>query len=458
MGPLSSVIMQSPLIVEVFARAGGGGSGGSGEGMGIAAAIGYFPAHFVTSRVRRKFKESGAWVPAQVICWIVGILISLMVLIIGTGAGSLMADLYLFLPIAGGVIAGLGSGLYGWWGKLRQSRAVRQGLVAAAEQDSAWSEAAIEEKADAIFLRYQRDWSRGDVSALREYTTEYYAAHTELMMRAMAEIRRRNDVQDPDIIQREIIDMHDATDNHNDTVTVGFTARAKDMLIDTRSEAILHTDTQEFTEYWTFQRRDNDWLLANIAQFTENPLAKSGELEAFGRANQMYYSPDWGCLLLPTDGELFAGGKFGKSDINNHLIGTMSGAVVQIYTYNPNLSDTSVDPYIVVQIAVPREYGRIVVRRHRMFSRGIRGLQQIRTEWGQFNQTYDVFASHGEGATSFELLNPAFMEYLESLSMKLSIEVVDNTVYIYAKNRKISLKSYQTMLEVLRRAHKEMKM
>ncbi len=132
--------------------------------------------------------------------------------------------------------------------------------------------------------------------------------------------------------------------------------------------------------------------------------------------------------------------------------------MVQVYTYNPNITDTSVDPYIVAQIAVPRNYGRVVVRRRGLINTGIRGLQQIRTEWEQFNRTYDVYASNGEGATSFELLNPTFMEYLESLPMKLNIEVVDNTVYIYAKNKNIGLNSYATMAEVLRRAHKEMKM
>ncbi len=462
MGPLFSVMMQAPLYMEVFARAGGGGSGGGSgggaEGMGIGAAIGYFPAHFIASRVRQRLRDSQVWYTAQVITWIVAAVSALVITVVGSSVGSFALDIYIVWPAAGGVLAGAGSGLYGWWGKLRQSRAVRDGLEAAAANDAMWNEDAIEQKTADIFMRYQRDWSRGDIAAIQAYTTPYYAAHAGLMMQAIAEIRRRNDVQNPVIDEMEIIDMYDAPDDKDDTVTVGFTARAHDLLIDTRSDTTLYTDNSEFTEYWTFRRDGNNWRLAGIKQLTENPLAISGELQTFGQANQMYYAPDWGCLLLPTDGELFRKGNFGKSDINNHLIGTLSGAVVQVYTYNPNITDTSVDPYIVAQIAVPRNYGRVVVRRRGLINTGIRGLQQIRTEWEQFNRTYDVYASNGEGATSFELLNPTFMEYLESLPMKLNIEVVDNTVYIYAKNKNIGLNSYATMAEVLRRAHKEMKM
>lgn len=460
MGPLSSLMMQIPLMVEVFARAGGGGSGsdGSAEGMGIGAAIGYFPAHFIANHVRRAFKDSDAWFAAQTVCWVGGAVAALAILVTGMSLGSIMMDIYFVWPAAGGVVTGIGSGLYGWWGKLRQSRAVKDALEAAAENDSTWDEDVIEEKASQIFMRYQQDWSRGDMSAIATYATPYYAAHAGLMIRAMAELKRRNDVQNPMISEAQIIDMVDADDDTKDTVTIGFTAHANDLLIDARSDTTLYIDKNEFTEYWTLRRDGNDWRIAGIAQATENPLAKSGEIESFGRANSMYYSPDWGCLLLPTDGELFRKGAFGKSDINNHLIGTLNDTVVQLYTYNPNLTDTSVDPYIVAQISVPRTYGRIVVRRRGMINTGIRGLQKIQMEWQQFNRTYDVFASNGEGATSFELLNPTFMEYLESLPMKLSIEVVDNTVYIYAKNKKISLDSYTIMLEVLRRAHKEMRM
>lgn len=458
---ISSAHALMPHLYEVFARAGGGGSGG-GDGdagaMGVAGAAGYFVASYVTSRVRRQFSHGDLWGAAQVVSWVVAGIAALFVLIVGASVGSFVASYMVFWPFAGGLIAGTGGGLYGWWGKLKQSKLVSEGLRKAAASDSAWDEATIEEKAQRVFFDYQSDWSRGDVAALAAYTTPRYQAHAALMMEAIKQIRRRNDISDIDIRGVEIVDMHDDEDNTMDVVTVGFTASAHDQLIDTRGDRVLYTDSSEFTEYWVMRRDGNDWRLDEIRQATENALAASGTLQQFASSNAMYYSPDWGCLLLPVDGELFSGGRFGKSDINNHVIGTMNDAVIQIYTYNPDATTAGTDPYIVAQTAVPRDYGRIVVRRRSRFGRRVSGLLQVKTEWEVFNRKYDVYASSGEGATSFELLHPVFMEYLESLPLELSIEVVDNVVYISAKNNNINVADYEIMLEVLRRAHKEMKM
>ena len=55
-----------------------------------------------------------------------------------------------------------------------------------------------------------------------------------------------------------------------------------------------------------------------------------------------------------------------------------------------------------------------------------------------------------------ELLTPNFMEKIYGLPFELNIEVVDNVVYFFTKNR--GADNYQQMLEVLSWAFDEMKM
>jgi hypothetical protein len=82
-------------------------------------------------------------------------------------------------------------------------------------------------------------------------------------------------------------------------------------------------------------------------------------------------------------------------------------------------------------------------------------------ESGDFNKRYYVFASDSEAVTSFELLHPAFMEKLAALPFEVSIEVVDNIVYLYTPLQKGStnrIEQYEIMLGILMEAYKQMRM
>ena len=69
-----------------------------------------------------------------------------------------------------------------------------------------------------------------------------------------------------------------------------------------------------------------------------------------------------------------------------------------------------------------------------------------------------MFASGYEQATSFELLNPTYMEQLEALPFEVNIEVVDNVVYLYTDERGSDGATYETMLDLLEKAFKEMRL
>ena len=93
---------------------------------------------------------------------------------------------------------------------------------------------------------------------------------------------------------------------------------------------------------------------------------------------------------------------------------------------------------------------------------GIRGLQKVSMEWGQFNSRYEVYATSAEQATSFELLNPLYMQKLQALNFEVNMEVVDNILYLYTAIKydatTSNLTEYQTMLDLLKEAFEQMKM
>ncbi|MCA9335123.1 DUF3137 domain-containing protein, partial [Candidatus Saccharibacteria bacterium] len=84
-----------------------------------------------------------------------------------------------------------------------------------------------------------------------------------------------------------------------------------------------------------------------------------------------------------------------------------------------------------------------------------KGYKKYTLEWGDFNNRYNLYATDQDKITSFELLNPSFMAWLYDHAEQVSIEVVDNVVYVHCKS---SLQSnYEVMLDILKRAYDELK-
>lgn len=437
-------------LLESFARSGGGGSSSGGGGDGIIIFLGYLPMHYIGSRLRRSSPDKLTTAPKQVIGWVLGVIYATLWLFIWPG--------FIGFLISVAAIVGTGAGLYNWFGKLKQSKVVQSKLKDAAQVDGAWDETALLARATEVFARYQQDWSAQNSEAMKAYMTVDYHYHAALLVYALQLGGRRNIVENPQITDAVVVDMNDALDNTLDTVTVGITASATDQLIDTRANQALFTDSSEFTEFWRFKRQGNQWLLDGIQQATEATWTHNMPLEAFALANGFRFSTDMGWLLIPAKGQLFGDAKFGKSDINNHVIGLYKQQLLtQIYTYRPTPDNSK--SYLIAQVNVPKSYGSIVVRRKKALQLfGIRGLEKVSTEWQQFNDKYEVFATSAEQATSFELLNPRYMEQLEAAPFEVNIEVVDNVIYFYSDESKTDDAHYQAMLNLLQLAFNEMKL
>ena len=448
------------VALELFARAGGGGSGGSsggggdgdGDGIVFLALVGYVPTHGLGAFLRRKLpSESGAAsLLAHVITWPLSIIWAIACFaMFGSGFfGSI---------IALGAIIGAPAGLFNWFSEvLKQSADVKQRLKRAAANDPMWDETQLVDFAKQTFMRYQYDWSRQDTESMKQYMTEGYHYHASLFIYTLQLMQRTNTMEDIVIDKAVVMQVHDDQNDANDRVTIGITARAKDTLINTAANAAIFTDNSSFTEYWTFARSGSTWLLADIGQATADMDAYNNELAAFAARNKYCYSVDMGWLFIPERGQLFGQAKFGVSDINNHAVGLYKESLlVQLYTY---AAFNGAQPRVIAQVNVPKTYGNIIVHRKQSSNINTRGLERIETEWIQFNQQYEVYASNAEQATSFELLNPTYMEQLAALPFAVTIEVVDNVIYLYTDERGTDVATYGIMLDLVHKAFKELRL
>ncbi len=448
------------LLLEQLARAGGGGSGGGGggggsggsggSGGGIEVLFGYLPMHFVGSLLARLKKKSLAMaVVASLIGWPIAIFYAMF-----------WVNTWAFMGwiIGAAALVGMAAGLYGWFDKIKQSPLMRGRLQKAAEADAAWDEQKLLDHATKTFLKYQQDWSSQNTASMKTYMTPQYHYHASLLVFTLKTMKRKDIMENVHISNAQIIDMNDAEDNNSDYYTVGFSASAEDSLVEALDDSLIFKDTSSFTEYWTFRRSGDTWLLDVISQATANPYTNNNQLQLLAQQNKYCYSPDMGWLFIPKRGQLFGGAKFGTSDINNHIVGLYKGEMlVQLYSYVKDPQNNT-KAYVVAQVNVPREYGNIVVRRKKTLQLPIRGLERVETEWTQFNKKYEVYASAPEQATSFELLNPTYMEQLEALPFDVNIEVVDNVVYLYTNERGTSIETYSVMLDLLQKAFKEMRL
>lgn len=464
------------LPLEFFGRGGGGGSSSSGGGFSsgsssssysssgyssgsgsdgslLALAVAFFPMLFVGNALAQFRKKSPK---SNIICQIIGWVVAL-------GYATFWVMIMPGFGIVVGITAilGLVSTMYSWFGKAKQKtgRFIKSQLAASAATDSAWDESKLVEFAKATFMKYQQDWSKLDSASMKTYMTPNYHYYVALLLYVLQTMGRRNLMTDITISDAVIVAAVDEQDNNNDQFTIQFTASAKDQLVEASTDEIIFTDSSTFREYWTFTRSGKTWLLDRIDQSTADTSRHNSVLASLAAAEGYRFSEDMGWLFIPRRGQLFGEAKFGTSDINNHIVGLHNKKLlVQLYTYSANPGAAS-KSYVVAQVNVPKQYGNIIVRRKGPINLfGIKGLQKVETEWTKFNDRYEVYASNYEGATSFELLNPTYMEQLEALPFNVNIEVVDDVIYLYTNERDMSVETYQTMLELINKAFAELRL
>lgn len=409
------------LLTHIVARAGGGGSGGGGGGAGI---------------------------------------------------------IVLPIVVIGAIVA--------WWRRRKQIKRAEKAIEQARANDPSWD--GVVERAQNIFVQFQQDWSDFSVPNMQTYLTPRYLQHITLMMRALKQMNRQNKMSNVQLQQATLFNVSDSSEDELDNFDIEMRASANDELMDLTTNSTLFVDAKAFTEVWNFEREGGQWMLDKISQVgietsiekgytsKDDKKAKADEatkMRRFAEENNFFYNADFGWLLLPLRGLLFSLSSFGRSDVNYHVIGDYRNVLVQFYQYVPIIQDKRrfadyfkalykpayrYEAYMIAQAVLPKSYGNIVVRRKSpigLFSFTPLGMTRVSLEGVDFDKDYFVYATDVEKATSLELLNPAYMEQLLAVPFKVSVEIVDNVLYLYSTDKKAD---FDIMLALLKNAFEEMKM
>lgn len=391
---------------DVFARAGGGGSSSGGGGGGSGSGGGSTVGSFIGSAV------------------FFGIIIIVTII-----------------------------GAYKRKKSIEKTRLV---LTASKRSDPSWDEASIKRRVEYVFYQFQKSWSELDVVPMQEFLTDAYYKRMVLEMNVLRNMHRKNLMQGVKLTSVEILQVEDSADNSLDNFIAEIRARAKDVLWDEAANKELYHDSADFVEYWHFHRVGDDWKLNLISQATAELSLFEKSIEEFAKKNNFYYDPDFGWLMLPKKGVLFSRATFLHSDVNNHVIGYYRDKIVQFYTYTPRAENVYGNHFLVAQAILPISHKDILVKRKKLFNWPKRGLRRMSLESIEFNNKFCLWAHPEDQSRPLELLTPNFMEKIYGLPFELNIEVVDNVVYFFTKNR--GADNYQQMLEVLSWAFDEMKM
>lgn len=374
------------------------------------------------------------------------------------------------------IVAGI---ILSWWTRRERIKKAAALQKQAQASDSTWSDEVIKRRVTDVFYTFQKDWSDFNTENMKSYLTPRYHHHISLMLAALHQMSRRNEMKDVSLSEVTLFGVDDSDNDEHDRFNVEIKASAIDNLVDLRTGKVLHGNPSSFEELWHFEREGKEWALDSITQINTvnlavnyDPIVDKKYLN-FAEQNGFFYNADFGWLLMPLHGILFSEASYGRSDINHHVIGLYHNVVVQFFEYIPlvqgktKLKDhlrhfykkrSSMAEYTIVHATLPKEYSNILVERRNLpsfFSFSPSGMLKISLEWPQFNKLFNVFATDIDKVNSLELLHPAFMEKLANTPYKINIEIIGNDLYLYTTDKEAD---YQQMLRILKEAFEEMKM
>ncbi|MFA5990718.1 MAG: DUF3137 domain-containing protein [Candidatus Doudnabacteria bacterium] len=307
-----------------------------------------------------------------------------------------------------------------------------------------------------LFQNFQKAWSEFDFKTMERLVTPEYYKRMVLELSVLQNENRANLMSDVIVTEMFVIGEEQPGET-TQKLTLQISASAHDVLQDTKNNKALFTDNSSFTEYWHLvQTEDKRWVLDFITQETEDSGMYEKDIAEFSKKNNFYFDADFGWLMMPNKGVLFNQTNFGRSDINNHVIGYFRDKIVEFHTYIPNTQSKSPENYVVAQAILPKSYNDILIKKKKFLSMPVWGLKKMTLESMEFNNKFSIWAHEEDQINSLELLTPNFMEKIYNLPFELNIELVGNTLYFYTKDRGAA--NYPQMLEIISWAFDEMRM
>ena len=131
-------------------------------------------------------------------------------------------------------------------------------------------------------MKIQQAWTSGDQNALNELSKGPAADKLRDELAELKGKQHRNCMDNLSIKEIDLLNIQNFLDDEQDTFTVSITAEARDYTVDA-SGKIVSVNTskkgtfktpeavplESFTEFWTFEREGDTWVLFKLAQYHE---------------------------------------------------------------------------------------------------------------------------------------------------------------------------------------------
>jgi predicted lipid-binding transport protein (Tim44 family) len=171
--------------------------------------------------------------------------------------------------------------IYAWYvnRRINAKKAQADALLAKiAKKDPVWEESKLEAVVRSTFLKIEKAWCEQDLALLESLLDPVLFAEWKGRIEALAAAGQRNLMEGLTLDGVRIVEVKNYRQHNKDSFTVCLDAAATDYTVD-RSGQIVDSNSgsrrkraekkkshESFREFWTYERRDDEWLLLRVDQ------------------------------------------------------------------------------------------------------------------------------------------------------------------------------------------------
>ena len=150
----------------------------------------------------------------------------------------------------------------------KRNRACRFLLARLKKLDPIWDLDAIRNRISQVFFKVQQAWTERDQNIARDCMSSAIFEKHKMQTDQMISQHRRNVLEDINLIETDIVDVEDFTDNRKDQFWVYVKGSMIDYTVDDKTGSLVsgNEKAEKFTELWKFLRIGDTWVLDEIDQ------------------------------------------------------------------------------------------------------------------------------------------------------------------------------------------------
>jgi predicted lipid-binding transport protein (Tim44 family) len=136
------------------------------------------------------------------------------------------------------------------------------------QSDPAWNVDRLKHRVDQVYFKVQEAWRERDQDIAKSYMSPALFDQHKIQTDQMIAQHERNVLEKINLIETDLVDVEDFTDNERDQFWVYLKGSMIDYTIDDRTNERISgkREVEEFTELWKFIRSGNNWVLDEIDQ------------------------------------------------------------------------------------------------------------------------------------------------------------------------------------------------